>query len=441
MSLTDLPITSAASARSFIVLSWAFVLWVLPYAKPGSNVRMLPIFLLLLNVVLAVSVPNVFGDNAVAGALTGNAFFIQLLRGVQLLYLRKGIKTLTPSTGSKLSDADGETSPGLECRSGLKQQPLWSRYICPAPESLRWVHTFLNVREIGTSNSRRPIPSFSSTQSTYIPSRRQFIARHVVKLALCWLIIDCMSLQPKAPASLISPERERLFSRLMSISPGELVDRTLITAGFWTCSYLFLQLLHSTLALICVGLPPMSRYYGPADFPPLFGSVAEMYTVRRFWGVFWHQVLRSPLSANASAVIDALFPPSRWCGDASRRLVRRYARILAIFALSGVSHVVGAVAEGTGWGAWKGIMWFYTVNAGALIGEHAALELYRRTMHLQRQTENDPNSTGSWWRVLGYCWTSLWLVWCTPTYIYPGLRARQKAEIVPYSFARGSWVW
>ena len=28
----------------------------------------------------------------------------------------------------------------------------------------------------------------------------------------------------------------------------------------------------------------------PEEWPPLFGSISEAYTLRRFWGVFWHKL-------------------------------------------------------------------------------------------------------------------------------------------------------
>jgi Membrane bound O-acyl transferase family len=36
------------------------------------------------------------------------------------------------------------------------------------------------------------------------------------------------------------------------------------------------------------------RLDSPDEWLPLFGDPREAYTLRRFWGVFWHQILQAP---------------------------------------------------------------------------------------------------------------------------------------------------
>ncbi|OBT74656.1 hypothetical protein VF21_07014 [Pseudogymnoascus sp. 05NY08] len=50
-------------------------------------------------------------------------------------------------------------------------------------------------------------------------------------------------------------------------------------------SYVVLTLSHDILAIFFVTL---LRWDQPSQWPALFGSIAEAYSLRRFWGVFWH---------------------------------------------------------------------------------------------------------------------------------------------------------
>lgn len=52
----------------------------------------------------------------------------------------------------------------------------------------------------------------------------------------------------------------------------------------------FSQVEASTLSTQWRGL--MTEYESQQDWPPYFGDISEVTTVRHFWGTFWHQTLR-----------------------------------------------------------------------------------------------------------------------------------------------------
>lgn len=52
--------------------------------------------------------------------------------------------------------------------------------------------------------------------------------------------------------------------------------------------YWFMRLQYDVLSLVAVGMG-LSQ---PADWPPLYGRIRDVTTVRLFWGSFWHQSIR-----------------------------------------------------------------------------------------------------------------------------------------------------
>ncbi|KAK1042997.1 hypothetical protein LTR74_018470, partial [Friedmanniomyces endolithicus] len=73
---------------------------------------------------------------------------------------------------------------------------------------------------------------------------------------------------------------------------------------------------------------------------PLYGSIEQAYTLRRFWGTFWHQNLRSGLEGTSNFIVHRMLRLPR------RGLLQRYAKVFWSFALSGMFHVANDLALG-----------------------------------------------------------------------------------------------
>ncbi|KAL9480994.1 hypothetical protein ACSS6W_005780 [Trichoderma asperelloides] len=52
-------------------------------------------------------------------------------------------------------------------------------------------------------------------------------------------------------------------------------------------SYVLLSGAHDLLATVFVSLLGWDQ---PQEWPPLFGNPVDAYSLRRFWGIFWHQI-------------------------------------------------------------------------------------------------------------------------------------------------------
>ncbi|KAK7699539.1 hypothetical protein SLS57_012370 [Botryosphaeria dothidea] len=106
--------------------------------------------------------------------------------------------------------------------------------------------------------------------------------------------------------------------------------------------YTHFAMLTLPAALLCVGLGlGPTRWRRPDAWPATFGSLAEAYSLRRFWSHCWHQQVRRTLGVPAAFVVSILPGPVRSSSRLPARLLRRYFGLLLAFLLSGAFHSVG----------------------------------------------------------------------------------------------------
>ena len=93
-------------------------------------------------------------------------------------------------------------------------------------------------------------------------------------------------------------------------------------------------------------------------------------------------------------------------------------------------HLVSDLAQGLAWKRSGATRFFCTQTIG-IIGEDAIRTLFRRFL---------PNKEGSkprtFYKVRGYVWVFIFLVWSTPSWIYPSMyenKGEEKDLVVPYS--------
>lgn len=64
-------------------------------------------------------------------------------------------------------------------------------------------------------------------------------------------------------------------------------------------------------------------------------SLTEMYSIRKFWGVSWHQNLRHEITVYSELLAKML--------PVKNRLFQRYFKIVIAFAISGAVHDIAQV--------------------------------------------------------------------------------------------------
>ncbi|GFF25729.1 LOW QUALITY PROTEIN: hypothetical protein IFM46972_01521 [Aspergillus udagawae] len=176
----------------------------------------------------------------------------------------------------------------------------------------------------------------------------------------------------------------------------------------------------ASAASVAVGLTE------PLDWPPAFSSAREAWTLRRFWGVYWHQWLRWPFSAISTTIAENGF------GMTKAHLVGRYMHVLFVFTLSGVLHLISDVLSGVPWRKSGSLLFFCSFTLAFMI-EDGVQELWRRITEKQGKEQavqsNEKcgrmsavevvTSTPVWKKVVGFAWVGAWLSVSSPVYLQP----------------------
>ncbi|KAK3629216.1 hypothetical protein LTR56_005092 [Elasticomyces elasticus] len=186
----------------------------------------------------------------------------------------------------------------------------------------------------------------------------------------------------------------------------ELEVRAMTTFNFFTRLYLAMNLF--VLAGTIIGCLFDGDSFKTAK--PLYGNIQDAYSLRRFWGSFWHQNLRSGLEGTSNFVVHRILRLPH------RGLVQRYAKVFWSFALSGLFHVANDLAlcipirE-------TGAMSFFLLQACGFVLEDGVQALWRKFF-------GKPNMIFA--RVIGYSWTAIYLSITAAQWIYPANRYLTK---------------
>jgi len=139
----------------------------------------------------------------------------------------------------------------------------------------------------------------------------------------------------------------------------------------------------------------------PVYWPPLYGSIGEAWSIRQFWGVFWHQKLRNVIESPSDFISTSVL------GLRKGTLLSRYTRLTLAFLISGVLHAALDHGQGVPFTE-SGALKFFTMQALGIMVEDAMQEVYQRC--------GGPSNV--WSRGVGYTWVAFWFIWTTPTWTW-----------------------
>lgn len=137
-------------------------------------------------------------------------------------------------------------------------------------------------RYIGSPYQTRNVSPYSTSNPSYIPSRRIFLLQRGAIILFSYVLTDFFVRVSRSHRndSVFAETHVPIYARLDEVTAEEVLIRVGTTTGFWLGAYAAIQAYHSATALIAVALDLMT----PADWRPIFGSLSDAYTLRGFWG-------------------------------------------------------------------------------------------------------------------------------------------------------------
>ncbi|PYI29206.1 putative toxin biosynthesis protein [Aspergillus indologenus CBS 114.80] len=301
-------------------------------------------------------------------------------------------------------------------RVSFEAQKLWelAKYARATGERLarlRWaLNIAFNYRRIDTPWEIRVLPRFDDAAPEYVPSRAGLLGRAVLHVAVAGAVIQGCTMETEdgnlgTAVALLPEAREALWPWANGATAAgweefgrRMLVRALFCLSFGIVGRATIVASYNVFAIVAVGL----RLYEPVQWPPVAGSLWEGWSIRRFWGITWHQTFRQLLTSNADFLLALMrISPSGRLGWTLRALVA--------FTVSGVIHLFMDVGFGVPM-AKSGALWFFCLQIVGVVIEGIVRDLFQPL-----RARMNPGVK----RMIGYVWVALFMLWTVPIWINP----------------------
>jgi hypothetical protein len=155
---------------------------------------------------------------------------------------------------------------------------------------LRVVQLLIHPRAIGTPRQIKNVPAHpryyaAAGEDKVIAStitRGKFLTRQVVIFVWQYLMLDLIQEAARQQAFLSAGAAEASFTRLdMFVSPEKWVERGIANLITWfITTRILIDASYRFVSIVFVGLGLDT----PENWPPAFGRMKDVYTIRKFWG-------------------------------------------------------------------------------------------------------------------------------------------------------------
>lgn len=261
---------------------------------------------------------------------------------------------------------------------------------------------------------------------------KRFAISRLGKLIAYWLI-DTYLVNHISPGLFLplqiedfDPVRQVFFRRLISISDSEPVTlrevfmRAVFVPWWLYSSVSRLDAVHAALSFVAVIILQCDPH---TMWPPLFGSLKDSYSMRRFWSRFWHRLHVSSYGSYSrflSRNVLGLKRESVW----DRSVV-----IAAMYLLSGAVHAVVSWHFGDAC-SWPSDVWWFCVNFGATAIETVVMQLVQSFADsIKQRARLEKWKQSEWSKILGYLWVYVFLFWSVPKWQYSKINCRILAHV------------
>lgn len=238
-------------------------------------------------------------------------------------------------------------------------------------------------------------------------NRLRFCQHHAVKAILYTTtsyIWDTHINPPNSHTSSFPAAHTSFLRRLPeSLNTDEVHKRLMMTFDICISDMLYFEAMHSLFAILCVGilfLDSSSEWH-----LSLFGKVTDCWSVRRYWGVYWHDYIYAAFSGHVKLVTRNILGMSRGQG-------RRVLENALVFAVSGLLHSAVRWVQTDGNGeCWTVALW-YSAQVVPVVLEGVVQRVWvksevRKGLRRRMGTE----AVGRLEKAMGYLWVFCWMFW------------------------------
>ncbi|KAJ5124398.1 uncharacterized protein N7515_008223 [Penicillium bovifimosum] len=274
-------------------------------------------------------------------------------------------------------------------------------------------------------------PAYYARRDMQVPVRNRFLLRQLAIAAWQYLVLDIvqtMSVQKSMERDLQmtgSPGIEWM------VPVGQWAERIITHLSIWfVVNRLICDLTYRVLSILFVGIG--SDW--PSDWPPVFGRMADVFTLRNFWGTFWHQFMRQPFTSISDFVARRVLCLQR------HSKAERYTNLFIVFLISAVLHVVVDVLQSVP-AERSGSMVFYLAFVPGIMFEDAVQGIWKQIAAVPKSRQvgeaSLPAIVPPWKRAVGYIWVMLWLGVTSTWYFTPMIQSTQPdMQMVPFSVTK-----
>ncbi|KAL5120406.1 hypothetical protein ACEQ8H_001696 [Pleosporales sp. CAS-2024a] len=241
-------------------------------------------------------------------------------------------------------------------------------------------------------------------------ARGSFVAYHACKALGLYMAQNAyyiFSWHYLSRAHVFGAEKAVFFRRLPHSFNADEVVAALDSVMHWCVINLWLyEALHSCFAALFVAL----HLDEPHEWGmSLFGSVAEAYTVRRYWGKHWHGYIYMTFSGHVKVLTRT------WLGM-RRSLFTRLVENTLVFAASGLLHSLVRYVQDPQSEDYMVITLWYLGQMGSIVLEDLVIAMW------QSGKERAGVKDGVWLpraeRAIGYAWVLAFNMWSITKYTH-----------------------
>ncbi|CAG8081039.1 unnamed protein product [Penicillium nalgiovense] len=262
------------------------------------------------------------------------------------------------------------------------------------------------------------------------PTRGRFLLRQLAIVAWQCLVLDIVqtvSLQQAAERGLQKPASLEIE---WIVPLGQWAERIATHLSIWfVVNRLISDLAYRVLSIFFVGIGLDSS----ADWPPAFGRMADAFTLRNFWGKFWHQFMRQPFTSISSFIARDVLRLTR------SSTLERYTNLSIVFLVSAIFHVIVDILQSIPMER-SGSIPFYLAFIIGIMLEDGVQNLWKRLQTPESGQDEEKRSSDIvplWKRAAGMLWVMLWLGVTSTWYFTPMIQStNDDMQVIPFSVVK-----